>query len=228
MHRLIPRGYAPTRLPDRWTGGPPQTWLAGPAPHDPADQHLLDDAERARAAEYARAEDQEAYVASHAALRRLLGAYLGVPAAAVSLTRAPCPTCGGPHGRPTVTGAPLHYSLSRSAGLTLLAFASTEVGADVEERAPATTAETVGTTLHPREHQELAALPRHSRPTAFTRCWTRKEAYLKATGTGLSEPPSHTYVSTHHHPAHPTGWRTMDVRMPKGFAGACVVRVGRG
>ncbi|HET6860420.1 MAG TPA: phosphopantheine-transferase PgaX, partial [Streptomyces sp.] len=94
----------------------------------------LDDRERARAASFRREPDALLYVCAHIALRRILGSYLGIGPRDVRLARAPCGTCGAPHGRPTVEAPSpgLHFSLSHSGGMALVAVASSTVGADVQ------------------------------------------------------------------------------------------------
>ncbi|MDJ1132692.1 4'-phosphopantetheinyl transferase superfamily protein [Streptomyces iconiensis] len=183
--------------------------------------------ERARATTFLRAADRDRYLVAHLALRRELAALLGTSPADVPLTRATCPVCGGPHGRPSVEGDPLHFSLSHAGDLVLLAFAGVPIGVDVEEYPDRATVAETSTALHPRERDELALLPEAGRPAAFTRCWTRKEAYLKGTGTGLGEDPSITYVSTLAVPASPPGWLLTDLSVPPGHAAASAVRLSR-
>ncbi|UBI35998.1 MULTISPECIES: 4'-phosphopantetheinyl transferase family protein [Streptomyces] len=188
---------------------------------------VLDANERARAASFVRDLHRDRYVAAHLALRRLLGAYLGVAPEAVELVREPCPCCGAPHGRPAAAGAPLHFNLSHAGDLALLAFADAPVGADVEEVQQASVVDSVGRSLHPREVAELEALPPADRTTAFSRCWTRKEAYLKGTGTGLAERLSVTYVGCGPRPASPPGWTLADVEAAPGYTAAVALADGR-
>jgi len=145
----------------------------------------------------------------------------------LALTREPCPLCGGAHGRPALSGGP-HFSLTHAGDLVLLAFAAQPVGVDAEVvPEPADATELAGV-LHPRERAELSALPEQDRAAAFARCWTRKEAYLKGTGTGLGEDPSVSYVGTAENgPASPPGWRLADVDVPAGYAAATAVRLTR-
>lgn len=74
--------------------------------------------------------------------------------------------------------------------------------------------------LHPGEREELTHTPAERRPAVFTRCWARKEAYLKAVGTGLCEAPSTTYVGTGPEPARHTGVRVWDLPTPPGLRAA--------
>ncbi|MER7224223.1 4'-phosphopantetheinyl transferase superfamily protein, partial [Streptomyces rubradiris] len=151
-----------------------------------------------------------------------------LPPAGVALTRLPCPGCGGPHGRPAVAGPAgdrLHFSLSHTAGLALLALAGRPVGVDVERVPGPGPAEDAARALHRAEREELARLAPGARPGAFARCWTRKEAWLKATGEGLSgEALRGRYLGTGPRPAAVPGWRVTDVVVPPGWAAACAVR----
>ncbi|WP_367132556.1 MULTISPECIES: 4'-phosphopantetheinyl transferase family protein [Streptomyces] len=239
---LRPGGPGPGRLPgDGLSGGGLARDASrghglpagGTPPRGPLDAALrdharvLDPAERDRAAAFVRDLHRNRYIASHVGLRLLLGAYLATDPAAVVLVREPCPGCGGPHGRPAAAGAPLHFNLSHAGDLALFAFADTPVGADVEQLQPAEVVDEVARVLHPDETAELAALPAARRPEAFARCWTRKEAYLKGTGTGLSENPSVTYVGSGPAPASPAGWALTDVTAPPGYAAAVAVANAR-
>ncbi|MGW1201108.1 4'-phosphopantetheinyl transferase family protein [Streptomyces sp. NPDC002536] len=225
---IRPRILGNDPLPQPWTrGGRPHVWLLRIAEHGApsAEEYnaILDPEERDRAKAFIHDVHRTRYAASHLALRRLLGAYLGEAPAAVRLTREPCPGCGGPHGRPAVAGAPLHFNLSHAGDLALLAFADTPVGADVEVEQPLSVVTEVTRMLHPREIAELDALPASARPPAFARCWTRKEAYLKGTGTGLSESPAVTYVGSGEVPASPPRWVLTDVDAGQGHAAAIAV-----
>ncbi|MFI6858428.1 4'-phosphopantetheinyl transferase family protein [Streptomyces sp. NPDC050421] len=208
--------------------GGPSLWLVDPVRHGRHAQRIapevLDDGELDRAARLVVAADRSCYVAAHVALRLLLGARLGVAPGAVPLTREPCPSCGGPHGRPA-TGGGVHFSLSHTRGVALLAFADVPVGVDVEHLPkPAVVSEIAGQ-LHPAESRELAGLPEEQRPVAFGRVWTRKEAYLKGEGIGLTEGLAAEHVGTGPRPLPgPAGWMVTDVEVPAGYAAAVAVR----
>ncbi|MFC9295345.1 4'-phosphopantetheinyl transferase family protein [Streptomyces sp. NPDC057011] len=188
---------------------------------------LLDAEERRRARARRSAADRAVYVAAHAALRLLLGAYLAADPAGITFVREDCPGCGGPHGRPALPGAPVHFSLSHTRGLALLAFADSPVGADVEEVPSGDRLPEVPAALHPRERAELAALAPGPRAAAFARCWTRKEALLKGTGRGIdARLMAATRVGVGPAPVAQPGWRLTDLRVPAGYAAACAVRTG--
>jgi 4'-phosphopantetheinyl transferase len=152
------------------------------------DQTLLDREERLRAARLARPDDRRSYLAAHTLLRLLLGARLELPPQDVAYLREPCPSCGAPHGRPALDSAdrPLHFSLSRSAGLMLIAIAPAPVGVDVEILPPPETIAEVSALLHPGERAEVLSAAPTSRARVFATIWTRKEAYLKGIGVGIA------------------------------------------
>lgn len=180
--------------------------------------------ELARAAEFVQAAGRDSYVCAHVALRRLLGLYLGVAPGEVAIERAPCAHCDEPHGRPVLPGGALHFSLSHCTGLSLPAFTTAPVGVDVEELVtPATILETADV-LHPREAAELSRPPAAERPAAFTRVWTRKEAYLKGLCVGLSADPAADYVGSGVDPAPVPGWWLVDVAVPQGHCAAVALR----
>ncbi|WP_405462066.1 4'-phosphopantetheinyl transferase superfamily protein [Streptomyces sp. NBC_00101] len=212
-----------------WSVRPGAPVAADADPFGPSGPSVLDAEERGRVAALLRPEDRAMYAASHTALRVLLGGVLELPPAKVELMRLPCPGCGAPHGRPAVAGPPgerVHFSLSHTAGLALVALATRPVGVDVERLPSPRTADEAATALHPDERAELAALPAADRPAAFVRCWTRKEAYLKGTGEGLSgEALSGAYLGTGPAPADPpAGWSLHDVEVPAGYAAARALR----
>ncbi|MEU0916561.1 4'-phosphopantetheinyl transferase family protein [Streptomyces cyaneofuscatus] len=203
----------------------------GPGAHGPgalsraADLDALDDAERRRAASFRRPADGLLYAAAHAALRRLLGHRLGIAPRQVRFVREPCPGCGGPHGRPAPAHPgepPLHFSLSHSGGLALIAIASTAVGVDVQRLPGAGTVEVCSAALHPGERAELAQEPPQTRPALFGGIWARKEAYLKGLGTGLGRSPAADYLGADSR-RRPPGWSFVDVPCGPGHRAAAAL-----
>ncbi len=180
---------------------------------------ILDAGEQRRAESFAASADRHCYVAAHVALRILLGARLGLEPRDVRMVREPCPSCGGPHGQPVTDGG-VHFSLSHSRDLSLLAFAAVPLGVDVEAVPGSEAAAEVGAMLHPAESRELAALPASDRPVAFARAWTRKEAYLKGEGIGLARDLSLDHLGTGPVPRPgPGGWTVADVLVPARLCG---------
>ncbi|WP_030020447.1 4'-phosphopantetheinyl transferase family protein [Streptomyces monomycini] len=228
---LTPEVYDASALPDPLPADGAREvslWLVRSVPeaglHDIA---VLDAAERKRTAAFVRPGDRDTYATSHNALRRLLGAYLDRDPAGIRFVREACPCCDEPHGRPALAepGTPLHFSLSHTGDMALIGFARTPVGVDIEKPASPRTVAEVSGMLHPRERATLDALPEDGRPAAFARCWTRKEAYLKGTGSGLAgDLMTTTLVGAGPEPVTVPGWEMADVAVPEGYAAACAIR----
>jgi len=142
---------------------------------------VLSHEELERIARRRRESDRQSLAASCAASRLLLAAALGCPPRDIRLTT-------GPHGKPYLPGAPLHFNLSHSGSLCLIALCpEREVGIYVEQLDRTTDAlDLARRFFHPREVAALEALPEPARHSAFMRLWVCKEAYVKARGGGLS------------------------------------------
>ncbi|MFF7261188.1 4'-phosphopantetheinyl transferase family protein [Streptomyces sp. NPDC008159] len=204
-------------------------WLLTPPERSSLPLDELDESERRRAKTFRRPADRALYIAAHIALRRLLGAYLRLPAADVRFRRADCPRCGGPHGRPVLSdagpGAP-HFSLSHSRGAVLVGVARTPVGVDIEGLPRPERVEVCRSALHPQERRELDDVPASDRPACFARLWARKEAYLKGTGVGVGGWTSEVYLGDEgpDAPPRPPGWSVLDVRCGPDHAAAAAIR----
>jgi len=177
----------PSRLVRLPADPPFELWLAhlsaGPADED---LQLLDARELARAARFHFEHDRRRYVAAHAALRRVLAARTGRPPAALELQV-------GEHGKPWLAGVPhCAFSLSRSDDRALIALADEgEIGIDLERVRPLPDLDAlVQRCLARSERDEVDGLAQDARALAFLERWTRKEACLKALGTGLLVEPS--------------------------------------
>lgn len=119
-------------------------------------------------------------------LRRYLSNRLGVPAAEIRFI-------AGPHGKPNLApdyGASLEFNVSHSGNLAVIAAAvGRVVGVDVEAMDESVSRDELATRFFSaRERQAYFAISESQRLAAFYRIWTCKEAYLKATGIGLSFP----------------------------------------
>lgn len=151
----------------------------------PSPGEALDGAERARAARFHFERDAHRYRASHTALRHLLAQRTGVPAASLRFG-------AGGHDKPRLDlpGAPA-FNLSHSGRWALIGIGGqAPIGVDIE--APREMGELMALAernFTATECRELLALPEAGRLRAFLRCWTRKEACLKAIGSGLSIEP---------------------------------------
>ena len=162
----------------------------------------------------------------HFQLRRLLGHYSDTPAAALRFER-------GEHGKPTLCHQSLHFNISRSAHLGLMAFsAGAALGIDIEQhRANLDPQEIAAEFFSSQERKALFSLPDSQQSQAFYRIWTRKEAYLKALGCGLSRPLPSFSVCDHHQPLRPQlsddsqpqasdHWRLHDLNIATGYSAA--------
>ncbi len=146
---------------------------------------LLSDDERARAARFHFDRDRIAYTIARGALRTLAGRYLGRPPGALGF---------GYHakGKPYLLapdGEWLRFNVSHSGEVAVIGFAPHgEIGVDVERRrAMSDLASLAHTSFSPDEYARFCALPSHEREAAFFRCWSRKEAFIKLTGEGVSQ-----------------------------------------
>ncbi len=143
--------------------------------------------EAARAERFVFPRDKNLFIAGRGMLRVILGRYLGTPPRSLSLQK-------GHHKKPFVSTdsgkPPLQFNMSHSHGLALYAFARPgQVGVDLEKLQPEFATEEVAEQFFsPKEQEEFLALPPESRVQGFFNCWTRKEAYVKATGEGLYVP----------------------------------------
>jgi 4'-phosphopantetheinyl transferase len=154
---------------------------------------FLSHEERMRAKQFQLEAPRRRFIVSRAALRRLLGAYLDMPAADISLAYSPRgkPQLGG-----TVTAWPWQFNVAHTHDLALVALTrGCDIGVDVERRRAVSHLESiVRRYFHPAEISEILAAPANSRHEAFLRCWTAKEAVIKATDTGLSDSLAEFYV----------------------------------
>lgn len=133
--------------------------------------------EHARAEQFVFDRDRDRYIAGRARLRKILGQYLGRPPDSIVFSY-------GPFGRPSVEG--VEFNLSHTGDLAVLAVGfELPIGVDIEEETPI---DMKVAEMHfaASEFRALQALPQTMQMAAYYRCWTRKEAYLKAMGTGLS------------------------------------------
>ena len=105
----------------------------------------------------------------------------------------------GPHGKPALADPVegLHFSSSSSGHCCLIAITTVgPVGVDVEKVVPRTHLDRIAETRFASdETAAIMSLEGEARLRAFYNCWTRKEAYLKATGTGLTAPLDRVVVS---------------------------------
>ncbi len=195
---------------------------------------VLSGDETQRAARFHFPVDRQRFIASRAFLRKIIAAYLdAVPSDLTFVySKKEKPSLG-----PVFSDSGLTFNLSHSGGIALYAFSRRrDVGVDVEQvRRDFDVEEIARRFFSPQEQNELALIPAAERVEAFFRCWTRKEAYIKATGEGLSVPltqfdvslaPACTnaLVSTRPDAAEATRWRLIKVPAGSGYIAALCVR----
>jgi 4'-phosphopantetheinyl transferase len=144
----------------------------------------LDTDEVARANRFYFERHRKRFVIARGFLRLLLGQYLQTEAKQLQFVY-------GPWGKPALAGeSRLRFNMSHSREVALYALTNgREIGVDVEYvRADFTSDDIARRFFSPLEVENLDGLSDDERVAAFFRCWTRKEAYIKATGRGMSQP----------------------------------------
>jgi 4'-phosphopantetheinyl transferase len=144
---------------------------------------LLAPDERTRAARFHFERDRHCFVAGRGILRSILGRYLACPPEEISFVY-------GLKGKPSLPGAVLQFNLAHSDGLAVMAVTrGGAVGIDLERvRTLQDFGSIMNSVFTEGEIEAIAALPAMDQLRAFFTCWTRKEAYLNATGDGITVP----------------------------------------
>ena len=142
--------------------------------------------ERIRAARFVFPIHRRHFTVGRGFQRAVLGRYLQLQPAQLRFRY-------GQWGKPALTasqGGDLTFNLSNSGGIALLAVARRRrLGVDVELIRPLTDLASIAESyFSAAENAVLANLPAEQQADAFFNCWTRKEAYIKAVGGGLSLP----------------------------------------
>ncbi len=173
---------------------------------------LLDDEERARAARFHFDGDRKHFIARRALLRGILGRYLKIEASQIKLAveERGKPRLAGPAG-----AVRLHFNSSHSRNLALFAVCRfAPLGVDVEQLRPMPEmSEIAATFCSPPENAILDATPPEKKLAAFFDHWTRKEAWLKATGEGIAGSLAQMDCSVP-----PPGWTFLSLSPAPGFA----------
>jgi 4'-phosphopantetheinyl transferase len=146
---------------------------------------MLSPEEQQRAEQFRIVAPRRRFTLARAALRALLSQYLDIPAAEIALTE-------DPNGKPRLAqqscSMPLRFNVAHSDELALVAMShGGEMGVDVERlRAVSHWEEIAKRYFHDSESDAILSSAHEERAPAFLRCWTAKEAVLKALGVGLS------------------------------------------
>ena len=192
---------------------------------------LLAEDELSRAARFHFDKDRNHFIVARGLLRKVLAAYLGIGAGDLRFSYA---EKGKPSLEESQQGS-LNFNLAHSHGMAIYGFSrSREVGVDLEFIREDLADEKIAERFFsPREIDVLRKLPADLRKQAFFDCWTRKEAYIKARGEGLSMPLDEFDVSlrpgeaaallrNHKEPGEITRWSMQSVTVPAGYVAALV------
>jgi 4'-phosphopantetheinyl transferase len=196
-------------------------------------QRTLSADEVQRAARFHFARDRRRFIVARGALRDILGRYLGVPPSALEFRYS---VYGKPDLAGVADGQRLCFNLSHSYEMALFAITcDRDVGVDIEHLDRAIACEEVAERFFSaRERATLRALPADVQHRAFFNCWTRKEAYIKAHGEGLSLPLDQFDVSlapgepvallaTHGDPQETLRWSLQALTPGPGYVAALAV-----
>ena len=147
-------------------------------------QSTLSEGESQRAARFHFTKDRDHYIVSHGGLRDILARYLRCEPGQLNFST-------GEYGKPAlIPDKGLEFNLAHSGNYALIAITcGRKIGVDVEHIRQNMEFERIANRFFsPNEISELMTLPPDQREVAFFNCWTRKEAYIKAQGLGLSLP----------------------------------------
>jgi len=173
-------------------------YLAKTTDFQPWHFQLLSNAELEYALSFRKEQDRIQFIIGCALSRLVLAEQLNMPPHQVPIDRT-CPKCQKPHGRPRLPDDKLHWSVSHSGEIILVAFTvNALVGVDVEWIRPFISYDTthiIEGILTEKEAVHLSNLPKKERLKGILSYWTRKEAVLKATGEGLNTSPQKVEVS---------------------------------
>lgn len=195
---------------------------------------VLNTEETERVARFQFAHLRDSFVIAHGILRFLLGRYLKIDPAKIQFSF-------NSKGKPAATeGNGLKFNMSHSGGLTVIALAmECEIGVDVEKIRPLSDMLRIAERYFCQEEAaELRSLPSDERENGFFCCWTRKEAYIKAIGAGLSAPLNGfrvavdpkmvpRFIHINHDIAEANAWELHDLNLASGYAAALAYRAPR-
>jgi 4'-phosphopantetheinyl transferase len=184
---------------------------------------ILSEDEHLRAMRYLREIDQRRFIAARGQIRSILAVYLGMAPGELHFIY-------NPYGKPSLSESELRFNLSHSDGIGLLGVAfDQEIGIDVERlNRPVDYSNIIRRFFAPGEIAEFFSLPDADKPRAFCSGWTRKEAFLKALGMGMSFKLDGFEVNlTQNRPgqliSHEQGWSLYNIDPGEGYVAALVV-----
>ncbi len=194
---------------------------------------ILSADEQAQADRFHFDRDRRRYIVAHGVLRSILGRYLDIQPECVTFHF-------GPQGKPRLASSgdqvSLHFNLTHSRDLALYAVTRVaEVGIDVEytQRQVLDMDQLAARFFSANENALYRDRPAAERPAAFFRCWTRKEAFIKALGEGLSHPLDRFDVTLDHpaailsidgEPGAAAGWSLFHLEPAADYVGAVAIQ----
>ena len=199
---------------------------------EPSQVRLSKD-EQQRAGRFQFARDRKRYVTGRQFLRALLSAYLKTNLMGVGFHYSPIgkPSLGTGH-----SASGIRFNLSHSDKMVVVAFVEgREIGVDVEKiHRDIPIKEIAGRFFSKAEQAAFAEVPEELKHEAFFRCWTRKEAFVKAKGEGLFLPldqfdvsllPGHPpqLLATRPDPEEQSRWSMSELNVGREYAAALVV-----
>lgn len=192
---------------------------------------LLREDELTRAAPFHFEKDRNHFIVARAWLRKLLAAYLGVGPRELRFSYAE----KGKPAQEESQRSSLSFNLAHSGGMAIYAFSHhREIGVDLEFMREDLADEKIAERFFSaREIEDLRSLPAELRKRAFFDCWTRKEAYIKARGDGLSMSLDEFDVSfvpgsdaallrNYKNPTEVARWSMKSLTVPEGYVAALV------
>ncbi|HEU0053257.1 MAG TPA: 4'-phosphopantetheinyl transferase superfamily protein, partial [Longimicrobium sp.] len=183
-------GWAPAPAAPLLGPAEVHVWRASLEPHAGALARYhatLSDEEREKAARFRFPVHRDRFVAGRGIQRALLGRYLGVDPAAIRYRVSA-------YGKPELDGeaaaSGIRFNVSNTEGMALYALTlRREIGVDIEHLREMPDGLVIAQRFFSAPENEIfARIPDETRDLAFFTCWTRKEAYIKAVGEGLSMP----------------------------------------
>lgn len=188
----------------------------------------LADDEHERMARFAFPHLRREYAAARGAMRAILAGYVGIDAKSLQFAYSP-------QGKPRLVNGTVRFNLSHSGGIALLAVTrDREIGVDIEHVRPVTDLLQIAQrNFSAVENAALRQVIPDKQVESFFNCWTRKEAYIKALGDGLSYPLDRFDVTLEpgerarllhvaDNPAEVNRWQLMAVSPAEGYIAAVI------
>ena len=196
-------------------------------------EEMLSIDEKVRAHRFYFERDRKRFIARRGILRNILGRHLDVEPSSLQF-------CYGKNGKPalakTYGKGDIRFNMSHSEGIAVYAFTrGREIGVDIERIHEIPEMDRIAERFFStRENAVFCALPKSKRKEAFFDCWTRKEAFIKAIGDGLSRPLDKFDVSLvpdeparllriEGDPKGPSRWSIQELKPASGLAAAFAV-----